>query len=61
MKDRKTRMKNRMQIKAVSKYIREHLDELIDNDTNMRLQTLNLILEARTMRKSFTSSTSSLC
>jgi hypothetical protein len=44
MKDRKIRMKNRMQIKAVSKYIRELLDELIDNDTDMRLQTLDLIL-----------------
>jgi hypothetical protein len=43
MKDRKIRMKNRMQIKGVSKYIREHLDELIDNDTDMRLQTLDLI------------------
>jgi hypothetical protein len=37
MKDRKIR-------KGVSKYIREHLDELIDNDTDMKLQTLDLIL-----------------
>ena len=42
MKDRKIRMKNRMQIKGVSKYIREHLDELIDNDTDMRLQRSTL-------------------
>jgi hypothetical protein len=43
MKDRKIRMKNSLQIKAVSKYIRERLDELIDNDTDMRLRTLDLI------------------
>jgi hypothetical protein len=43
MKDRKIRMKNSGQIKAVSKYIREHLDELIDNDTDLKLQTLDLI------------------
>jgi hypothetical protein len=36
-------MKNRKTRKAVSKYIREHLDELIDNDTNLKLQTLDLI------------------
>ena len=36
-------MKNRKTRKAVSKYIREHFDELIDNDTNLKLQTLDLI------------------
>ena len=36
-------MKNRKTRKAVSKYIREHLDELIDNDTNLKLQTLDLM------------------
>jgi hypothetical protein len=36
MKDRKIR-------KNVSKYIREHLDELIDNDTDLKLQKLAYI------------------
>jgi hypothetical protein len=40
MKDRKIRMKNSAQIKVVSKDIRERLDELIDNDMDLKLQTL---------------------
>ncbi len=40
MKNRKIRMKNSTQAKVVSKDIREHLDELIDNDTDLKLQKL---------------------
>jgi hypothetical protein len=43
MKDRKNRTKNSAQIKVVSKDIRERLDELIDNDMDLRLQTLDYI------------------
>lgn len=43
MKDRKIRMKNCAQIKVVSKDIRERLDELIDNDMDLKLQTLDYI------------------
>jgi hypothetical protein len=43
MKDRKIRMKNSAQIKVVSKDIRERLDELIDNDMDLKLQTLDCI------------------
>jgi hypothetical protein len=43
MKDRKIRMKNSAQIKVVSKDIRERLDELIDNDVDLKLQTLDYI------------------
>lgn len=43
MKDRKIRMKNCAQIKVVSKDIRERLDELIDNDMDLKLQTLHYI------------------
>jgi hypothetical protein len=43
MKDRKIRMKNSAQIKVVSKDIRERLDELIDNDMDLKLQTLDYI------------------
>jgi hypothetical protein len=42
MKDRKIRMKNSAQIKVVSKDIRERL-ELIDEDMDLKLQTLNYI------------------
>jgi hypothetical protein len=44
MKDRKIRMKNSAQIKVGSKDIRERLDELIDNDMDLKLQTLDYIL-----------------
>ncbi len=40
MKDRKIRMKNSAKTQVVSKDIREHLDELIDNDTDLKLQKL---------------------
>jgi hypothetical protein len=43
MKDRKIRIKNSAQIKVVSKDIRERLDELIDNDVDLKLQTLDYI------------------
>ena len=43
MKDRKIRMKNSAQIKVVSKDIRERLNELIDNDMDLKLQTLDYI------------------
>jgi hypothetical protein len=43
MKDRKIRMKNSAQIKVVSEDIRERLDELIDNDMDLKLQTLDYI------------------
>jgi hypothetical protein len=43
MKDRKIRIKNSAQIKVVSKDIREGLDELIDNDVDLKLQTLDYI------------------
>jgi hypothetical protein len=43
MKDRKIRMKNIAQIKVVPKDIRERLDELIDNDTDLKLQTLDYL------------------
>jgi len=43
MKDRKIRIKNSAQIKVVSKHIRERLDELIDNDMDLKLQTLDYI------------------
>ena len=39
MKDRKFRMKNSAQIKAVSRNIRERF-ELIDKDMDLKLQTL---------------------
>jgi hypothetical protein len=42
MKDSKIRMKNRAQIKVVSKDIGECL-ELIDKDLNPKLQTLDYI------------------
>ena len=40
MKDRKIRLKNRAETEIVSKYIRERLDKLIDNDTDLELQQL---------------------
>jgi hypothetical protein len=40
-------MKHRNIRKGVSKYIREHLDELIDNDTDLKPRTLDYILSAR--------------
>lgn len=40
MNDRKIRMKNSAGTKAVSKDIRERLDELIDNDKDLELQKL---------------------
>jgi len=43
MKDRKIRMKNGAQIKVVSKDICERLDELIANDMDLKLQTLDYI------------------
>ena len=43
MKDRKIHIKNSAQIKVVSKDIREGLDELIDNDVDLKLQTLDYI------------------
>jgi hypothetical protein len=43
MKDRKIRTKNSAQIKVVSKDFRERLDELIDNDVDLKLQTLDYI------------------
>ena len=43
MKDSKIRTKNSAQIKVVSKDIRERLDELIDNDMDLKLQTLDYI------------------
>jgi len=43
MKDRKIRIKNSAQIKVVSKDFRERLDELIDNDVDLKLQTLDYI------------------
>lgn len=43
MKNRKIRMKNSAQIKVVSKDIRERLDELIDNDMDLKLQTLDYV------------------
>jgi hypothetical protein len=43
MKDRKIRMKNSAQIKVLSEDIRERLDELIDNDMDLKLQTLDYI------------------
>ena len=43
MKDRKIRIKNSAQIKVVSKDIREGLDELIDDDVDLKLQTLDYI------------------
>ena len=42
MKDHKIRMKNSAQIKVVSKDIRERL-ELIDQDMDLKLQTLSYI------------------
>ncbi len=38
MKDRKIRMKSSTGTKVVSKYIREGLDELINNDKGLELQ-----------------------
>jgi hypothetical protein len=43
MKDRKIRIKNSAQFKVVSKDIREGLDELVDNDVDLKLQTLDYI------------------
>jgi hypothetical protein len=43
MKDRKIHMKSSAQIKVVSKDIRERL-ELIDQDMDLKLQTLSYIL-----------------
>jgi hypothetical protein len=43
MKDRKIRIKNSAQFKVVSKDIREGLDELIDDDVDLKLQTLDYI------------------
>ena len=61
MKDSKTRTKNSAQIKVVSKDIRERL-ELIDEGMNLNLQSSTISFpEPKTVRKNFTSSTSSLC
>jgi hypothetical protein len=43
MKDRKIRMKNNAEIKVVSQSTRERLHELIDDDMDLKLQTLDCI------------------